>query len=118
MLKDYNTQTYWLSANIKSFFPEANLPDWLNISVGYGADGMFGGYENIAKRKADGAITFDRRDIQRYRQWYLAPDIDLTRIKTNSRFLRSVFSAFNVLKFPAPALELSNGKLKVRAFAF
>ncbi|MEO6894391.1 MAG: DUF2279 domain-containing protein, partial [Ginsengibacter sp.] len=35
-IKDYNGQTYWLSANIKSFFPDANLPNWLNFSVGYG----------------------------------------------------------------------------------
>jgi hypothetical protein len=118
LLKDYNAQTYWLSANIKSFFPTTGLPAWLNISVGYGADGMFGGYENIAKSKADGVITFDRRDIQRYRQWYLAPDVDLTKIKTNSKLLKTVFFALNMLKFPAPALEFSHGKMKVKAIAF
>lgn len=118
LLKDYNAQTYWLSANIKSFFPQTGLPDWLNVSVGYGADGMFGGFENIAKSKVDGTITFDRRDIKRYRQWYLAPDVDLTKIKTASKLLKSVFSALNVLKFPAPALEFSNGRFKVKAIAF
>lgn len=117
LLKDYNAQTYWLSANIKSFLPQWNLPAWLNVSVGYGAEGMFGGFENIAKDK-EGNITFDRRDIKRYRQWYIAPDVDLTKIKTKSRFLHSVFSALNVLKFPAPAMELSKGKLKLRAIAY
>lgn len=117
LLKDYNAQTYWLSANLKSFFPQTNLPRWLNISVGYGAEGMFGGFENIARDK-EGNITFDRRDIKRYRQWYFAPDVDFTKIKTKSRFLHSVFSALNVLKFPAPAIEYSNGKLKLKTIAF
>lgn len=118
LLKDYNAQTYWLSANIKSFFPRTNFPGWLNISLGYGADGMFGGYENIAFSKTDGSLTFDRRDIKRTRQFYLAPDVDLTKIKTNSKLLKSVFSALNMLKFPAPALEFSDGKLKVKAIAY
>lgn len=117
-LKDYNAQTYWLSANIKSFFPKTGLPAWLNISLGYGAEGMFGGFENIAKNKTDGTLTFDRRDVKRYRQLYLAPDVDLTKIKTKSKFLKSVFSALNVLKFPAPALEFSNGKFRVLAIAY
>lgn len=118
LLKDYNAQTYWLSANLKSFFRETALPAWLNVSVGYGAEGMFGGYENIARSKTDGSITFDRRDIKRYRQFYLAPDVDLTKIKTKSKFLKSALSALNVLKFPAPALELANGKVKLKALAF
>lgn len=118
LLKDYNAQTYWLSANLNSFFTDSKLPRWLNVAFGYGADGMFGGFENIAIDKTNGNVTFDRRDIKRYRQWYLAPDVDLTRIKTNSKLLKSVFSALNVLKFPAPALEFSNGKFRFKAIAF
>lgn len=117
LLKDYNAQTYWLSANLKSFFPDWKVPDWLNVSIGYGGEGMFGGFENIAKDE-EGNVIFDRRDIKRYRQWYLAPDIDLTKIKTKSKFLKSVFSAFNVLKFPAPTIELLRGKLRVKAIAY
>jgi uncharacterized protein YfiM (DUF2279 family) len=117
MLKDYNAQTYWLSFNLKSFLKNEKFPSWLNVSIGYGADGMFGGYENLVKDK-NGDITFDRRDIKRYRQWYLAPDIDLTKLKTNSKFLHTVFGALNSFKFPAPALELSNKKLKVIGLAF
>ena len=118
LLKDYNAQTYWLSANIKSFFPHTTLPSWLNISIGYGAEGMFGGYENIARDKKNGTVTFDRRDIKRYRQFYLAPDVDLTKIKTKSKLLKSVLSAVNVLKFPTPALEFSDGKLHLKGIAF
>lgn len=111
MLKDYNGQTYWLSANLKSFFKQSDLPAWLNISIGYGADGMFGGFENIGKDD-NGAVIFDRTDIPRRRQFYIAPDIDLTKIKTNSKFLRTLLSGLNAFKFPAPTFEFTNGKLK------
>jgi hypothetical protein len=117
ILKDYNAQTYWLSFNLNDFTKTKKLPAWLNISFGYGANGMFGGEDNLAEDK-NGNIIFDRRDIQRYRQWYVAPDIDFTKIKTKSKFLKTVFFAFNSFKFPAPAVELSNNKLKLHAIAF
>jgi hypothetical protein len=106
LLKDYNGQTYWASANIRSLFKRSHLPKWLNIAVGYGADGMFGGTENIARDK-NGAITFNRSDVPRYRQWYLAPDVDLTRIKTKSKFLKTTFFLLNSLKFPTPSIGFS-----------
>ncbi|MFL5739027.1 MAG: DUF2279 domain-containing protein [Flavisolibacter sp.] len=109
ILKDYNMQKYWLSFNLHSL-TGVKLPHWLNLAVGYGAEGMFGGYENFATDK-NGNISFDRRDIKRYRQWYLAPDIDLSRIPTKSKFLHSLFTTFN-LKLPAPTLEFSQNKVK------
>ena len=115
--KDYNGQTYWLSVSPKSFLPQSNWPAWLQVAVGTGAEGMFGGYENIAKDKA-GQITFDRRDIPRRRQWYLAPDIDLTKIKTNKKGIRTALYILNIFKFPAPALEYSTGKMKWHWLAF
>ena len=66
----------------------------------------------------NGNITFDRQDIQRYRQWYIAPDIDFTKIKTNSKFLHVLFGALNSFKFPTPALEFSNKKIKLVGLAF
>ena len=117
MLKDYNGQTYWLSANLKSFFPKSNLPAWLNIAVGYGADGMFGGFENKWDN-GDPGSPIDRTDIKRYRQWYLAPDINFSSIKTNKRAVRILLAALDAFKFPAPSLELSNGQVKVNAIHF
>jgi uncharacterized protein YfiM (DUF2279 family) len=111
-LKDYNGQTYWASANLKSFFPKSNLPPWLCVSVGYGAEGLFGARENIGKDE-NGNIIFSRTDIPRRRQWYIAPDIDLTKIKTNSKTLKFFFTFLSAFKFPAPALELNQtGKAK------
>ena len=118
MLKDYNGQTYWMSVNLKSFFTASKLPAWLNVSVGYGADGMFGGFDNTA-RDANNNIIFDRTDIPRKRQFYIAPDVDLTKIKTNSKFLKTMFRGLNSFKFPAPALMIdSKGKLKAYAVYF
>ncbi len=117
MLKDYNGQTYWFSANLKSFFKNSKLPPWLNVAVGYGASGMFGGRENIWEDPVTGA-SVDRSDIPRLRQWYLAPDIDFTRIKTNNKWLRSVFYVLNAFKLPAPTLVLSNVKLVIHGFNF
>ena len=117
MLKDYNGQTYWLSANLKSFFKQSNLPPWLNIAVGFGATGMFGATENIWTDENTG-ISYNRSDISRDRQFYIAPDIDFTKIKTHSRFLKSVFFCLNAFKMPAPTLVFSKGKMRVHGFYF
>ncbi|CAN5207829.1 DUF2279 domain-containing protein [soil metagenome] len=111
MIKDYNAQTYWLSCDVNLLLPKLHAPRWLSFAVGYGAEGMFGARTNVARDK-DGNITFDRSDIKRYRQWFLSPDIDLTKIKTNKKALRILLNACNILKFPAPSLELSNGSIK------
>jgi uncharacterized protein YfiM (DUF2279 family) len=110
IFKDYNANTHWLSANLKSFFKKSNLPGWLNIAVGYGAEGMYGGDDNRWVDKA--GIPHNRTDVPRYRQFYLSPDVDLTRIKTKSKALKVAFFVLNSFKFPAPSLELSQGKLK------
>ena len=116
-LKDYNGQTYWLSANLKSFFPKSNFPAWLQIAVGTGAEGLFGANENIGKDN-NGTMYFNRTNIKRYRQWYLAPDIDLTKIKTNKKGIKVALNILNIVKFPMPSLEYSNGKFKLNALTF
>ena len=111
MLKDYNAQTYWVSANLKSFIKSSRLPAWLNLAVGYGADGMFGGYENKWTNEQGNDIT--RYDIQRKRQFYIAPDVDFTKIKTDKKWLKTIFYFLNSFKCPAPALMLdAKGKVK------
>jgi hypothetical protein len=104
ILKDYNGQTYWLSVNIASFLREdTRFPKFLNLAFGYGANGMTGGHFNPVMTNAAGnLITFDR-----YRQYYLSFDIDLTKIPTHSYFLKSVFETFGFLKIPLPGVEYS-----------
>lgn len=111
LFKDYNAQTYWLSANLKSFLPKSNLPNWLNVAVGYGATGMYGGFENKWTDEENN-IAYDRTDIPRLRQFYIAPDIDFSRINTRYKFLNKFLDVVN-LKLPLPTLGLnSDGKLK------
>ena len=117
MLKDYNGDTFWASINLKPFFKDSNLPEWLSLSIGHGAEGLFGGEENIGK-DVNGNIVFDRRDVTRYRQWFIAPDIDLSKIKTNKKGVRLVLNLLSALKFPTPSLEFSNGKIKAHAIHF
>lgn len=98
-IKDYNGQTYWASANIASFLGKnTKFPKWLNLAVGYGANGMAGSIENNKYP-----------EIRRYRQYYLSLDIDLTRIKTKSKFANTVLGAFGFIKFPLPTLEFNQG---------
>ena len=47
-------------------------------------------------------------DVERYRQYYLSLDIDLSRIKTNSGFLKGLFYVLNSIKVPAPTLEINS----------
>ncbi|MEN9488240.1 MAG: hypothetical protein RL494_505 [Bacteroidota bacterium] len=112
ILKDYNGQTYWLSANVHSFFKTSKIPKWINIAVGYGGEGMISGNKGIS----DSNIRFDDN---RYRQFYLSFDADLTKINTNSHFLKTIFSIFNTIKIPAPSLELtSNGVVNFHCLYF
>ena len=110
-LKDYNGQTYWISTNLYSFFPRSKIPKWLQVSVGTGVEGLFGANENRGLDKF-GNVIFYRPEIKRYRQWYLAPDVDLSKIKTNKKGIRFALNLLNVFKFPTPSLEYSNGKMK------
>lgn len=104
ILKDYNGQTYWLSANISTFLPVDNrFPKWLNVAVGYGAEGMLGGFGNPTE--VDGKTV---PDFDRYRQYYLSLDVDLTRIPVKNQFLKTLFNTISFIKFPFPALGFSN----------
>lgn len=117
ILKDYNSQTYWASANLYSFFKQSSIPKWLNVAVGYRADGMYGGRKNTWTDKNGSYI--DRTDIRRMRRFYLSPDVDLTKIKTKSGLLKTVFYVLNMVKVPAPALELNSaGKLQFHFVKF
>ncbi|GAA4269591.1 DUF2279 domain-containing protein [Hyunsoonleella aestuarii] len=102
VLKDYNGQTYWLSANLHSFFKKSKIPKWLNVAFGYGGEGMLygnAGFETIDNQ----TVIFDNR----FRQFYFSLDLNLSAIHTNSRFLRSILDVFNMIKIPFPTLEFN-----------
>lgn len=101
ILKDYNGQTYWLSANLYSFAKGSKIPKWLNISFGHGAEGML--YGNLNNHSFE-----EKQDIRR--KLFLSLDVDLAKINTKSHFLKTFFSVLNTIKIPAPTLEYTADK--------
>lgn len=98
LLKDYNGQTHWLSADVGAFLgPDTRWPRWLNVAVGYGADDLLYG------APADNA----RAGYHAYRQFYFGPDFHLLGIRTRHKFLRGVFYVLSIVRLPAPTLEYS-----------
>jgi len=112
ILKDYNGQTYWLSFNAHSFFKDSKLPKWLNLAIGYGAEGMITGQDYQIN-------TIFLPEKHRFRQYYLSLDVDLTRISTQSHFLKTLFSIVNTIKIPAPTIEVnSKGTVEFHSLYF
>lgn len=105
ILKDYNGQTIWLSGNIDAFTGGSRIPDWLNVAVGYGAEDMLSAFPSDTDK--------------RFRQFYLAPDVDLTRIKSDSKLVRTVLFVLNGIKVPLPGMEVrSNGRVLFHGVVF
>lgn len=103
-LKDYNGTVIWLSANLYSFNHKIR-PKWLNVSLGYGAGNLYGGFQNVwvdAKGNAH-----DRSDLKRYRSFYLSVDADLTKIPVKSKAGKAILGVLNVFKVPMPAIEFN-----------
>jgi len=104
-LKDYNGQTYWLSVNIRSFIKkESRFPAWINVAAGYGAKGMLGPESNPEFDDHGNPLP----QYDRVSQYYLTMDIDWSKIKTNSGFLRFTFKLLNFVKLPFPTLEYNS----------
>lgn len=109
-IKDYNGFTAWMSINPASFIKDSKRLQWLNVAVGYGAENMYGGFENSWSDTAGNTYVLPQSEFPRYRQYYLSLDVDLNRIPTKSHLLKTLFKAINFVKIPAPTLEFSGQK--------
>ncbi|WP_080055992.1 DUF2279 domain-containing protein [Spirosoma aerolatum] len=107
MLKDYNGQQYWVSVNLASVLQVGpDFPRWLNLDVGYSGSGMIGGHENPKVVDAAGnEVTFTR-----YRQFFISPDADLSRVGAFSPSLQRFIGTAQFFKIPAPSLEFNRIK--------
>jgi hypothetical protein len=120
VLKNYNTLAVWMSVNPRSFMAkDANtwIPPWLNIAVGMGADNLFAGHGYSWEKEKDcincPVYTANPLLYPRTRQFFLSLDVDTSRIKVKNRFLRTLLSAANIIKIPAPTLMWNNqGKVR------
>lgn len=105
MIKDYNGQTIWLSADMDKFI---RFPKWLNLAIGYGAENM------IYARDEENIEV----GLYPYRQFFLSLDFDLTAIKSRSKVVNTLIYFVNMIKLPAPAIEFSQGKTKAYLFYY
>ncbi|MGC1241609.1 MAG: DUF2279 domain-containing protein [Chryseosolibacter sp.] len=105
IVKDYNGQTYWFSFDMDKF---TTFPQWLNVSLGYGAHGMVYARDN----------QNETLDLQPYRQYYLGLDVDLTAIKTRSKIVKTLLYVANAIRLPGPALEFTSKRTKFHPFYF
>ncbi|GHE67507.1 DUF2279 domain-containing protein [Roseivirga thermotolerans] len=101
LLKDYNGQSYWFSFDIHAFAKESYWPKWLNLAIGYGAEGM------VFARNGENASA----GYSNSRQYFLGLDFDLSYIQTNSKFLKTILFLADFIRLPAPAIQLQQGKI-------
>ena len=91
LFDDYEGQTIWLSLKMKNLLPQALAsywPDFLCLSVG------------VAVR--------DNLSSDRYLVWFLAPDLDMTKIiPADTGFLKTLGEALNFIHFPTPAVRFA-----------
>jgi hypothetical protein len=95
-IDDYQGQIYWLGMDPHFLMSDAwakSIPAWLGISLG------------AAVRNLDGSGGGTK-------QFYLALDYNLSKIETDSPFLRGLFIALDHFHLPAPAIYLDGKALK------
>ncbi len=95
MIDDYEGQTIWFTLKVHDVLPEAirsSWPDFLGVALGYGA-----------------------RDIagpRPYRVYFLAPDLDMTRIiPQHTAFLKTLGEVLNFIHLPLPAVQIYPGSI-------
>lgn len=112
--EDYNSHTHWFSADANRFFLKNTLPSWLNLSVGYSANGMFGEFSN---RSYYHGVKLP--EVDRTRQFLFSLDVNWEKIPTHSKFLKVIFKGLNFVKLPFPAIGInSKGTFKAYGLYF
>lgn len=108
-LKDYNGQSYWLSASPTSFMSDKkHWSKWINISFGYSGDQMI-----FAREKQNLQAGFDPN-----RQFFFGIDPNLSHIKTNKGFLKFLLFIADGIRIPGPALMLKDQKMSFHPIYF
>jgi hypothetical protein len=89
---DYEGQTFWLSADIKSLLPDkinSFIPDFLNIACGVSVEHL----DNEANK---------------HRVLIISPDLDLIKLfNPESGFLKELLHLLNYIHIPLPAIRIS-----------
>ncbi|MDH5398896.1 MAG: YfiM family protein [Cyclobacteriaceae bacterium] len=99
---DYNGHTHWLSLNMQKMTSIKKIPPWLNLAIGYSGNGMIKEFENPTWYRGKPFPT-----LERYRQWLVSMDVDLTRIPVKRLWVAKLFRYVNMLKVPFPSIEFN-----------
>jgi hypothetical protein len=105
VVKDYNGQTYWLSIDINSIAGVRIIPSWLLLTIGYGAEGLLGGHDNVW-RISEGP-TIDYSAFARTTRFFISIDLNAGVLRNKNKLFSYLFAPFVLLKFPAPAIEIN-----------
>ncbi|NOS57005.1 MAG: DUF2279 domain-containing protein [Cyclobacteriaceae bacterium] len=93
ILKDYNGQTFWYSwSPAKKWWPS-----FLSLAVGIGAEGMIYGRDG----------QNEAHQFSPYRKLLFSLDLNSNYLSSKKGWIRAVAYPFTVVKFPAPAIEIS-----------
>lgn len=91
VIDDYESQYFWLSANIKELFPgfvPSFFPSFLCVAVGY----------SVKNLRGSGGGE---------REFYLALDYDFSKFPGEGAFLSAIKHVLNYFHFPAPTIRFT-----------
>ncbi len=103
--KDYNGQTYWFSIDINRMLNSSLFPKWLSLAVGYGAEGLLGGHDNVWQ--TNNGVTKDYSNVMRTNRIFISLDVNASFLREKNKLFNYLFAPFMLLKFPAPAIEIN-----------
>lgn len=110
LLKDYNGQTYWLSASPGTFMKNGGFPKWLCFSVGYSVDEKLVGDQEHYSYSGDLSPN-SIKEFNSKRELLFSLDIDFSQFDIKRPWLRAIVKQFNYLKLPFPALIITGNKI-------
>ncbi len=116
VIKDYNGQTYWLAVHVGELLHlKFGLFHLLNLSLGYGAEGMLSASENSYTVVDNEGNTLGNKSQRKY---LLSLDINFNKIPVKNKLVKKIFNTINFIKIPFPTLEFSGKELKFHPLYF
>lgn len=101
-LKDYNAQSYWISASPGMFLQDKfYFPGWLQLSVGYSANEMLHGSSN--------EYTINGFTYKAKSEFALSLDLDWSQLPIRRVWVKKLLQPLNAIKLPFPAIYWRNG---------
>jgi uncharacterized protein YfiM (DUF2279 family) len=110
-LKDYNGQTYWLSFSPNRLFGTDFVPKFLLLSLGYSCDSKLEGHAN--ESVASNGIKYTAQ-----RELLVSLDIDFNQVPFKRKWVKKLFSVFQLIKVPLPAIQLRGSTLSFEPVYF